>query len=86
VAGLRAGVGTAGEALGEIRPEHLVSADVPVSRALEWLMETPCLFVLDGRRITGFFVEADLNKQPARTHFYLLVASLEGGLAHLIGS
>ena len=49
-------------------------------------METPCLFVLDGRRITGFFVEADLNKQPARTHFYLLVASLEGGLAHLIGS
>lgn len=23
--------------------------------ALQWLMESPCLFVLDGRRITGFF-------------------------------
>ncbi len=37
-----------------------------------------------GAESPGFFVEADLNKQPARTYFYLLVASLEAGLARLI--
>jgi hypothetical protein len=47
-------------------------------------MEAPCLFVLDGRQVTGFFLETDLNKQPARTYFYLMVASLEAGLAQLI--
>jgi hypothetical protein len=73
-----------GDVVRPIRPEHLVSADAPVSRVLSWLIEVPCLFVLDGRQITGFIVEADLNKQPARTYFYLLVASLEAGLAGLI--
>jgi CBS domain-containing protein len=81
---LRDGVATVGEALEPIRAEHLVSADAPVAKALAWLREVPCLFVLDGRQVTGFFVEADLNKQPARTYFYLLVASLEAGLARLL--
>ena len=77
-------VARVGDAVDSIRPADLVSADAPVSRALSWLRDTPCLFVLDGRRITGFFVQADLNKQPARTYFYLLVASLEAGLAGLV--
>jgi len=81
---LQGGLDTVAGALEEIHADHLVSADAPVSRALAWLMETPCLFVLDGRQVTGFFLEADLNKQPARTYFYLLVASLEAGLAQLI--
>lgn len=64
-----------------LRPEQLVSADAPVSQALEWLLDAPLLFVLSGRRVTGFFVQGDLNKQPARLYFYLLVATLEIGLA-----
>jgi hypothetical protein len=84
VAALRSGSKTVGAATEQIRTEHLVSADAPVSSALAWLVEIPCLFVLDGRRITGFFLEADLNKQPARTYFYLLVASLEAGLAQAL--
>ncbi len=64
-----------------VDPQQIVSADAPVSLALEWLVETPFLFVLSGRRITGFFVQADLNKQPARLYFYLLVSALEMGLA-----
>lgn len=64
-----------------IRPEQMVSADAPVSQALEWLLEVPFLFVLSGRRVTGFFVQGDLNKQPARLYFYLLVATLEIALA-----
>ena len=78
------GVALVGDRFDPIHTEHLVSADAPVSQALVWLRDTPCLFVLDGRRITGFFVEADLNKQPARTYFYLMVASLEAGLAQLL--
>lgn len=84
VVALRGGAKTVGDATEQIRTEHLVSADAPVSSALAWLVEIPCLFVLDGRRITGFFLEADLNKQPARTYFYLLVASLEAGLAQAL--
>ena len=64
-----------------IRPEQMVSADAPVSQALEWLLDTPFLFVLSGRRVTGFFDQADLNKQPARLYFYLLVAALEIALS-----
>lgn len=73
--------GSIREVVEPIRPEQLVSADAPVSQALGWLQDAPCLFVLSGRRVTGFFVEADLNKQPARLYFYLLVATLETGLA-----
>jgi CBS domain-containing protein len=64
-----------------LRPEQMVSADAPVSQALEWLLDVPLLFVLSGRRVTGFFVQGDLNKQPTRLYFYLLVATLEIGLA-----
>lgn len=77
-----AGAATVEEVREPIHAEELVSADAPVSQLLAWLISTPCLYVLDGRRITGFVLEADLNKQPARVYFYLLIASLELGLAH----
>jgi hypothetical protein len=72
---------TVRDAYQRLQPSELVSADAPVSNLLEWLPTTPCLYVLDGRRITGFVVEADLNKQPARVYFYLLIATLELALA-----
>lgn len=72
------------DALDTVAIENLVSADAPVSHALAWLADARCLFVLDGRRISGFVTEADLNKQPARVYFYLLVASLETALAQLL--
>lgn len=76
------GKATVADAYRPLEPVELVSADAPVSNLLEWLPATPCLYVLDGRRITGFVVEADLNKQPARVYFYLLIATLELALAH----
>jgi hypothetical protein len=78
---LRQGARVVKDALDPIKAEDLVSADAPVSKALDWLLVKPCLFVLEGREITGFFLQSDLNKQPARTYFYLLVAGLELGLA-----
>ncbi len=73
--------GTIADLIRPVQPEQMVSADAPVSSALEWLIDAPFLFVLAGRRVTGFFVQGDLNKQPARLYFYLLVAALEMGLA-----
>jgi hypothetical protein len=78
---LREGALLVKDAFDLIEAEDLVSADAPVSRALDWLLAKSCLFVLDGREITGFFLQSDLNKQPARTYFYLLVAGLELALA-----
>ena len=75
------GVGTVGDAYRALQPAELVSADAPVSHLLGWLLATPCLYVLDGRKITGFVVEADLNRQPARVYYYLLIATLELALA-----
>lgn len=81
-----AGAATVEEVREPIRAEELVSADAPVSQLLAWLISMPCLYVLDGRRITGFVLEADLNKQPARLYFYLLIANLELGLAQRLRS
>lgn len=78
---LRQGARLVKDALDPIEAEDLVSADAPVSKALDWLLSKSCLFVLEGREITGFFLQSDLNKQPARTYFYLLVAGLELALA-----
>jgi hypothetical protein len=69
-----------------IRPIDMVSADAPVAKLMSWLLNRQWLMVLDGHATTGFVVAADLNKQPARTYFYLLVASFEAGLADVIRS
>lgn len=64
-------------------PDNVVSADAPVASLLEWIIGPGLLFVLDGREISGFVTVADFNKQPARAYFYLLLATIEIGLADL---
>ena len=81
---LREGARLVKDAVDPIEAEDLVSADAPVSSALDWLLAKSCLFVLEGREITGFFLQTDLNKQPARTYFYLLVGGVELGLAQIL--
>jgi hypothetical protein len=72
------------QAMAPLRPGNVVSADAPVGEILDWIIEPGLLFVLDGRRITGFVTVSDFNKQPARAYFYLLMTSLETGLSHLV--
>lgn len=68
----------------ELQPGNVVSADAPVGRLLEWIIDPGLLFVIDGRDITGFVTVSDFNKQPARAYFYLLLATVETGLAEAV--
>lgn len=76
--------GTVAAAMVPLRPEALVTADAPISELLRWLQRRRFLFVLDGNDVSGFVVIADLNKQPARTYFYLLVSEVEMNIADLL--
>lgn len=62
---------------------NIVSADAPVAELLDWIVEPGLLFVIDGRDVTGFVTVSDFNKQPARAYLYLLIATVEIGLADL---
>ena len=62
----------------------LVSTNAQVRTVLEALVEAPFIFVVEGRRVSGFVVYADMNRHAARTYFYLLVADLELALGALL--
>ena len=79
----RAEIGaTAGSLLHRLDASHVVSASAPVLPVLESLAAGGrMVFVVDGREVSGFITDSDLNKHPVRTHFYLLLSSLEAALA-----
>lgn len=62
----------------------LISADTEISRAIRALAEDPWLLVVGGRSIAGVITPSDLNRQAARTYFYLLLADFEIRLADVI--
>ena len=64
----------------------LVSGDAPVAELMAYLHDRPFLFVVEGREITGLVTPSDLNKQPGRTYFYLLIANLEIAIAEMVRS
>ena len=66
-----------------IGPGNIVSADAPVALLLDWIVDPGLLFIIDGRDVTGFVTVSDFNKQPARAYLYLLLATMEIGLADL---
>jgi hypothetical protein len=71
-----------------LRPldEHMLeSGDAAVGDVIRGLIpDRPLLFVVDGHQVTGFVTPSDLNKHPARFHFYLLLADLEMILASVV--
>lgn len=66
---------------------HLRVAD-GISKALRVLHEQPdpqpAHLVVGDKGVVGLIHRSDLNKHPARTYFYLWLASLEMGLARLV--
>jgi hypothetical protein len=62
----------------------MLSGSAGIPDVIDVLLRRPLAFVVDGRRITGFVTLSDLNKHPARAHFYLLLADLEMSLADAI--
>jgi hypothetical protein len=67
-----------------LTPAVLVSADAGLPSLLPVLATNAFTFVLHGHVVSGFVTPSDLNKQLARTHFFLLLASLEVMLGGLI--
>jgi hypothetical protein len=68
-------------------PDTLTSASASIREVIEALLpDVGLTFVVDGHRIAGFVTPSDLNKHPARAHFYLLLADLEVSLAGLVRS
>lgn len=59
----------------------LIAAETPFERVLGRFTSIRMAFVVEGDGITGFITPSDLNKHPARTHFYLLLADLEMTMA-----
>lgn len=64
----------------------LISADSPLPALLPVLASHRFACVLSGNEVTGFVTTSDLNKQLARTHFFLMLASLEVLIGSLIRS
>jgi hypothetical protein len=67
-----------------IGPGAVVSADAPVGSLLGWVEEEGMLFVVEGRRLSGFITVWDFNKQPARAYFYLLIGKVEARLSEIV--
>lgn len=63
----------------------VVSGSSSVFDVMESLVGPNLLsFVIDGHAVSGFVTPSDLNKHPARAHFYLLLADLEIALASTV--
>jgi hypothetical protein len=55
-----------------------------MAHVLQMLAEHRLVFTVGDRGLAGFIVHSDLDRQPARTHFYLLVAGIEILLAEIV--
>ena len=69
-----------------LTPEWLVSRDTAIPDVVQLFAEkrTPCLFVFFRQEVIGIVTPADLNKLPARTYFYNLLAELEMTIAEIV--
>jgi hypothetical protein len=73
------------DSLHRLDAEHVLSADAGMLDVLESLTTGKAVaFVVAGHDVTGFVTASDVGKQPARTHFYLLLAGLEAALAEWV--
>lgn len=81
---LRGAAGPLAAHVRQLTATCLVSGDAPLAALLQALRRAPFLFVIDGHAIVGIVTPSDLNKQPGRTYFYLLVAELELSVAERV--
>jgi hypothetical protein len=69
-----------------LSPSWIVSRDTSIAEILKLFVEKQksCFVVLHRLELIGLVTPADLNKLPARTYFYNLIAELEIELVELI--
>jgi hypothetical protein len=74
-----------GRLVRRLGPAVVVSGTATVPDLIDaFIAGAPLTFVVDGHVVTGFVTPSDLNKHPARLHFYLLLADLEMALASAV--
>ena len=61
----------------------VLSADAPISSVIKVLAQG-LVFLVDEHGISGFVTPSDLDKHAARSHFYLLISSMEMLLADIV--
>jgi hypothetical protein len=64
----------------------IVSTESPIANILDLLGQHGLVFTVGDNGLSGFVVHSDLDRQPARTHFYLIVAGIEILLSDIIRS
>ena len=62
----------------------VITGDTPLAALMPCMVDVGFLYVVEGNKISGIVTPHDLNKQPGRTYFYLLVSALELALAECI--
>lgn len=74
-----------GQLTSPMTSRDLISADTPLPGVLDALAtRTPFLLTVSQTGLSGVVAPSDLNKQPGRTYYYLLVATLEMSIAGLL--
>ena len=76
--------GTVGSAMTSLDKSAIVSTESPIAHVLQLLGQHGLVFTVGDNGLSGFIVHSDLDRQPARTHFYLLVAGIEILLSDII--
>lgn len=64
----------------------IVSSESPIGNVIELLGQQDLVFTIGDNGISGFIVHSDLDRQQARTYFYLVVAGIEMLLSDIIRS
>lgn len=74
----------ASEYMSPVAHEDLVAGDTPFSALVELMSEREFVLVLNEHHIDGMVTRSDLGSAPARTHYYLRLASAEMHLARFV--
>ena len=61
-----------------------MSSESPIGNVLELLGRQGLVFTTGDNGLSGFIVHSDLDRQPTRTYFYLIVAGVEMLLSDII--
>lgn len=76
--------GTVESVMTSLDKSAIVSTESPIAHVLELLDQHGLVFTVGNDGLAGFIVHSDLDRQPARTHFYLLVAGVEILLSDIV--
>jgi CBS-domain-containing membrane protein len=72
------------ESMRPLRARDFVEAESKLANLLPLMKESSFYLVVSGNALVGVVSPTDLNKQPVRTYFYLLLADLETGLVEFL--